>query len=352
MRSVRVAIAAKTTAGAEAMKTAADATGTLVLGTLNNCANGKTPWGTYLTCEENFNGYFGSTDPAYVRTALERRYGVNTSSSYRWHEVDERFDISKNPNEPNRFGWIVEIDPFNPTSTPKKRTALGRFKHENAEVVIAPDGRAVVYMGDDRANDYIYKFVSEGKYDAADPAANRDLLAVGNHLVRHILPRFLGVSFPGQDQPLVLQLLVAVPTVAALVWIAARSWRAPLDWLRLRVPQTHPDVVLVLFGAVTLLGYLLSRFSIYAVQFSTVDATGRYLPPLASLIPIAIAGAAWRLAQHGRTGGLVSAAGAARSSSSRAPSKSSERGAAPPPRFCRDAAFAAFAARPSTQSLR
>ena len=166
-------------AGAEAMKTAADATGTLVLGTLNNCANGKTPWGTYLTCEENFNGYFGSTDPAYVRTALERRYGVNTSSSYRWHEVDERFDISKNPNEPNRFGWIVEIDPFNPTSTPKKRTALGRFKHENAEVVIAPDGRAVVYMGDDQANDYIYKFVSEGKYDAADPAANRDLLDRG-----------------------------------------------------------------------------------------------------------------------------------------------------------------------------
>ncbi|HMM40974.1 MAG TPA: glycosyltransferase family 39 protein [Thermomicrobiales bacterium] len=110
---------------------------------------------------------------------------------------------------------------------------------------------------------------------------DRDLLAVGNHLVRHILPRFLGVSFPGQDQPLVLQLLVAVPTVAALVWIAARSWRAPLDWLRLRVPQTHPDVVLVLFGAVTLLGYLLSRFSIYAVQFSTVDATGRYPARLA-----------------------------------------------------------------------
>lgn len=140
---------------------------------------------------------------------------------------------------------------------------------------------------------------------------DRDLLAVGNHLVRHILPRFLGVSFPGQDQPLVLQLLVAVPTVAALVWIAARSWRAPLDWLRLRVPQTHPEVVLVLFGAVTLLGYLLSRFSIYAVQFSTVDATGRYLTPLASLIPIAIAGAAWRLAQHGRTGELVAATGVA-----------------------------------------
>ena len=166
-------------AGADLLKTADDPTGTRVLGTLNNCANGQTPWGTYLTCEENFNGYFGATDPAYVRTALERRYGVNTSSSYRWHEVEERFDLSRTPNEPNRFGWVVEIDPFDPTSTPKKRTALGRFKHENAEVVIAKDGRVVVYMGDDQANDYIYKFVSDGKYDPRNPAANRDLLDSG-----------------------------------------------------------------------------------------------------------------------------------------------------------------------------
>jgi len=165
--------------GAEAMRTAADPTGAVVLGTLNNCANGKTPWGTYLTCEENFNGYFGSTDTAYQRSALERRYGVNLTSGYRWHEVDERFDISKNPNEPNRFGWVVEIDPFDPGSTPKKRTALGRFKHENAEVVIARDGRVVVYMGDDQVNDYVYKFVCDGKYDPRNPSANRDLLDSG-----------------------------------------------------------------------------------------------------------------------------------------------------------------------------
>ncbi|MCM5571747.1 PhoX family phosphatase [Burkholderiaceae bacterium FT117] len=166
-------------AGADALRTSADPTGTRVLGTLNNCANGKTPWGTYLTCEENFNGYFGSTDPAYARTDLERRYGVSTSSGYRWHEVDERFDISKNPNEPNRFGWIVEIDPYDPESKPRKRTALGRFKHENAEVVVAKDGRVVVYMGDDQANDYIYKFVSDGKYDPSGTSFDSNLLDSG-----------------------------------------------------------------------------------------------------------------------------------------------------------------------------
>lgn len=166
-------------AGAPALRTEADPTGTRVLGTLNNCANGKTPWGTYLSCEENFNGYFGSTDPAHARSALDARYGVGLSSSYRWHEVEERFDISRNPNEPHRFGWIVEIDPNDPGSTPKKRTALGRMKHENAEVVVAKDGRIVVYMGDDQAYEYIYKFVSEGRYDTKNASANRDLLDKG-----------------------------------------------------------------------------------------------------------------------------------------------------------------------------
>lgn len=146
---------------------------------------------------------------------------------------------------------------------------------------------------------------------AGSERTDRELLRVGNHLVRHILPRFLGVSFPGQDQPLILQILVAVPTVAALAWLAARSWRAPLDWLRLRVLRTHPEAVLVLFGAVIVIGYLLSRFSIYAIQFAGVDATGRYLTPLASLIPVAIAGAAWHLAQRGRAGEIVAVAGVA-----------------------------------------
>ena len=152
-------------AGHDMMKTAADPTGTRSLGTMNNCGSGPTPWGTYLTCEENFNGYFGSTDPNVELTAGMKRYGVGVDGwGYDYHKWDERFDISKNPNEPNRVGWVVEIDPADPTSTPKKRTGLGRIKHENAAVAIAPSGKVVVYMGDDERGEYMYKFVSNGFY--------------------------------------------------------------------------------------------------------------------------------------------------------------------------------------------
>jgi uncharacterized protein len=168
-------------AGNALLRTAADPSGTSVLGTLNNCANGRTPWGTYLTCEENFNGYFG-WNGARTPSALENRYGLSQNGfGYRWHTVDPRFDLNAEPNEANRFGWVVEIDPFNPGATPVKRTALGRFKHENAELVISSDGKVVVYMGDDERNDYLYKFVSSGTFDAVNPlsAANRDLLDEG-----------------------------------------------------------------------------------------------------------------------------------------------------------------------------
>lgn len=166
-------------AGHARLQTAADPTGTRVLGTINNCAGGVTPWGTYIMAEENIHGYFtGALPEGHAEARNYERMGI-PEDSYAWGRFHDRFDVSKEPNEPNRFGWIVEVDVMDPDSTPKKRTALGRFKHENAEVVIAPDGRAVVYMGDDQANDYIYKFVSEGKYDAADPAANRDLLDRG-----------------------------------------------------------------------------------------------------------------------------------------------------------------------------
>lgn len=168
-------------AGHPLLQTAADPGGTLALGTLNNCGNGRTPWGTYLTCEENFNGYFG-WNGTRTATALENRYGIAAAGfGYRWHTVDPRFDVAATPNEPNRFGWIVEIDPFAPAGTPAKRTALGRFKHENAELVIAPGGQAVVYMGCDERNEYVYKFVSSGRFDAANPtsAANRRLLDEG-----------------------------------------------------------------------------------------------------------------------------------------------------------------------------
>jgi len=153
-------------AGADALKTDADPTGTRVKGTWNNCGNGRTPWGTYLTCEENFNGYFGSTDADLPATEGWTRYGIKNKSRYALEKFDARFDLSKNPNEPNRHGYVVEIDPLDPTSTPKKRTALGRFKHENAEVVVNSDGHVVVYLGDDERGEYLYKFVSAAVYAA------------------------------------------------------------------------------------------------------------------------------------------------------------------------------------------
>jgi secreted PhoX family phosphatase len=141
--------------------------GTPPLGTLNNCANGFTPWGTYLTCEENFNGYFGSTASNWRATAEQARYGFSSSGfGYGWHTFDPRFNLSSPGyfNEENRYGWVVEIDPNNPKSKPVKRTALGRIKHEGAEVVIGAGNRVVVYMGDDERFDYIYKFVSADDY--------------------------------------------------------------------------------------------------------------------------------------------------------------------------------------------
>lgn len=151
--------------GHDLMKTAADPSGTVSKGTWNNCGNGRTPWGTYLACEENFNGYFSSSDENYERADALKRYGVNVKDwGYGWAQIDDRFDISKNPNEPNRAGYVVEIDPYDPASTPRKLTALGRFKHENAEVVMNADGRVVVYMGDDERGEFLYKFVSDGVY--------------------------------------------------------------------------------------------------------------------------------------------------------------------------------------------
>ena len=133
------------------------------LGTVNNCANGYTPWGTYLTCEENFNGYFGWTDPNYVPTAQQDRYGFSGAGfDYGWRLHDPRFDLSSGaaPMEENRFGWIVEIDPMDASAVPVKHTALGRFKHEGIAMTVGRGGRAVGYMGDDERFDYIYKFVS------------------------------------------------------------------------------------------------------------------------------------------------------------------------------------------------
>lgn len=151
--------------GHDLMKTAADPTGVQSLGTWNNCGSGRTPWGTYLACEENFNGYYSAEDEAHEVSPELSRYGVSSKDwGYGWARTDERFDVAKHPNESNRNGWIVEVDPTDPTSKPKKRTALGRFKHENAEVVINNDGRVVIYMGDDERGEFLYRYISNGVY--------------------------------------------------------------------------------------------------------------------------------------------------------------------------------------------
>lgn len=155
-------------AGHDLLKTEADPTGTASLGTFNNCGAGKTPWGTYLTCEENFNGYFGATAEAELSEEVAAgygRYGVDPEGwGYDYHKWDARFDTAANPNEPHRAGWVVEIDPADPETVPVKRTALGRFKHENAATALAPDGRVVVYMGDDERGEFLYRFVSRDPY--------------------------------------------------------------------------------------------------------------------------------------------------------------------------------------------
>ena len=164
-------------AGHKRLKTPTDPTGNRFLGTLGNCAGGITPWGTYLTAEENIDGYFGGKlEKGHTESKNHKRMGV-PDGGHDWHSVHRRFDVGYAPNEANRFGWIVEIDPHDPTSTPKKRTALGRFKHEGAESVLAPDGRVVIYMGDDQRGDYLYKFVSRNAYNAEQPDA--DLLDHG-----------------------------------------------------------------------------------------------------------------------------------------------------------------------------
>ncbi|MGB6008248.1 PhoX family protein [Castellaniella sp.] len=177
-------------AGHALLRTKADAGGRQARGTFGNCGNGWTPWNTYLTCEENFTDYFGIgrqdaktvdyPDAAYREHMQRYKGGSKTSDpDYAWDLHDERFDWTREPNEYNRHGWIVEIDPFDPKAAPRKLTALGRFKHENAALTIAPDGHVVVYMGDDQQSEYLYRFVSDQVFRPGDAAHNRQLLERG-----------------------------------------------------------------------------------------------------------------------------------------------------------------------------
>jgi uncharacterized protein len=165
-------------AGHEKMKTKADPSGRKVLGMLNNCAGGVTPWGTWVTCEENINGYFWGKAEGLPDEKALKRYGI-PGQWYNWGVYEDRFDVTKEPNEANRFGWVVEIDPTDPSSVPKKRTALGRAKREGAAGIVNGDGRYAIYSGDDERFDYVYKFVTAGRVDPSNRAANMNLLDEG-----------------------------------------------------------------------------------------------------------------------------------------------------------------------------
>ncbi len=160
------------------LRTTADPTGARVIGTLNNCAGGKTPWGTVLIAEENIHQYFSGA-PTGGEADNHARMGIKGNPRYSWGRHDARFDIEQEPNEPNRFGWLVEIDPYDPASLPVKRTALGRFKHEGAGTALTADGRCAVYSGDDQRFEYLYKFVTDARVIHSDPAANRNILDHG-----------------------------------------------------------------------------------------------------------------------------------------------------------------------------
>ncbi len=150
-----------------------------VIGTIGNCAGGVTPWGTVLFAEENFDGYFTGKADKLKNPERYKRYGIGEKSWYEFGQYIERFNIEKQPDEPLKFGWVVEYDPYNPESKPVKRTSLGRFKHEAATCTLAADGRVVVYSGDDDYFEYIYKFVSRDKFDANNREANLNLLDNG-----------------------------------------------------------------------------------------------------------------------------------------------------------------------------
>lgn len=169
------------------LRTGADPAGRTVRGTLANCSAGRTPWGTVLSAEENFQDVFGNRDkllPSSEDLVNHMRVGVPIGPSrFGWERHEERFDVAQQPREPYRFGWVVEVDPYDPTWVPRKRTALGRMRREAANSVVSKGGQVALYSGDDTAFEYVYKFVTRGRYDRINRAVNRDLLDYGTLFV-------------------------------------------------------------------------------------------------------------------------------------------------------------------------
>ena len=232
-------------AGHDRLKTKADPTGTTVIGTLNNCAGGMTPWGTYLMAEENFHGYFwtdvvdaeGKPDvSAQPEAASMKRYGV-PGRWYAWGQYHDRFNIDKEPNESNRFGYIVEVDPFNPDATPIKHTALGRFRHEGAETTVASDGRLVIYSGDDNRFDYQYKWVSADAVTEENSVFGSSLLSEGTLYVARFdddgtitwLPLLHGYGPLTEENGFASQADIAIDTRLAADLLGATPMDRPED---------------------------------------------------------------------------------------------------------------------------
>lgn len=183
-RSTRIPFAGPA-AGDVRLKTRDDPQGRVCLGTLANCGGGVTPWDNVLISEENFDAYFTGNPENTSEAENHRRYDLHGEPYQSWGHFEPRFNVEKEPHEPNRFGWVVEFDPFNPGQAPKKRTALGRFKHESASCALAADNRVVVYSGDDEAFEYLYRYVSDLPFDPAQGKANASLLDQGTLSVAH-----------------------------------------------------------------------------------------------------------------------------------------------------------------------